>query len=421
MVLSVVLMCIMSLHAPSGVISFISNSRITPQHSSNTSVDLRPGKKNCSHQLPKSLIGAYYITRIGQLSSAPVLRHDYFSTLETQLLFDQGMQLLFGFNQIEAIRNFEMALVGDPVCFMCLWGIAQAARVNLNSGPTTKLSFTRGRESIEKAIAILAVHERNEDQRMKSSLNLVRSLLNATSLSFSFPIELDNMSSNDSSNVNTLGISRSELQYSDALRVLYRQAKLPRSREETSGIDFSGFGFRADVGSLFAESLLTLTPWQYYQPCHVSSSTSDSTSGNGSTSDSISGSTSGSSCGSTSGSNSGSISGSSSGSTSGSTSGSNVYQAGLRTVRMTSLAHEAVEVLRDTLCVSTDPTNNGSVSTTGTAAAPSPGTSTGGCSNHPLGLHLYIHLMEQIDNPVMALPAADCLASKYTSEKRVVV
>ena len=51
---------------------------------------------------------------------------------ETQKFFDQGVNLLFGFNHAEAIRSFREAARLDPDCAMCWWGMAFALGPNIN-------------------------------------------------------------------------------------------------------------------------------------------------------------------------------------------------------------------------------------------------------------------------------------------------
>jgi tetratricopeptide (TPR) repeat protein len=50
----------------------------------------------------------------------------------TQLLFDQGVRLMFGFNHAEAIRSFREGARRDPHCAMCWWGVAFALGPNIN-------------------------------------------------------------------------------------------------------------------------------------------------------------------------------------------------------------------------------------------------------------------------------------------------
>jgi tetratricopeptide (TPR) repeat protein len=51
---------------------------------------------------------------------------------QTQVYFDQGVKLLFGFNHAEAIRSFREAARLDPDCAMCWWGMAIALGPNIN-------------------------------------------------------------------------------------------------------------------------------------------------------------------------------------------------------------------------------------------------------------------------------------------------
>ncbi len=50
----------------------------------------------------------------------------------TQKFFDQGVNLLFGFNHAEAIRSFREAARLDRACAMCWWGVAFALGPNIN-------------------------------------------------------------------------------------------------------------------------------------------------------------------------------------------------------------------------------------------------------------------------------------------------
>jgi len=52
---------------------------------------------------------------------------------EAQKWFDQGMQLLYGFNHDEAIRSFHQAPKLDPSCAMAWWGIAYAHGLHINN------------------------------------------------------------------------------------------------------------------------------------------------------------------------------------------------------------------------------------------------------------------------------------------------
>jgi tetratricopeptide (TPR) repeat protein len=58
----------------------------------------------------------------------PISTHD----AKAQAFFDQGVNLLFGFNHAEAIRSFREAARLDPDCAMCWWGVAFALGPNYN-------------------------------------------------------------------------------------------------------------------------------------------------------------------------------------------------------------------------------------------------------------------------------------------------
>ena len=54
------------------------------------------------------------------------------ATPEAQKFFDQGVNLVFGFNHAEAIRSFREAARLDPNCAMCWWGVSFALGSNIN-------------------------------------------------------------------------------------------------------------------------------------------------------------------------------------------------------------------------------------------------------------------------------------------------
>src|SRR3954468_3226677 len=54
------------------------------------------------------------------------------ATTEAKRFFDQGVNLVFGFNHAEAIRSFREAARLDPNCAMCWWGLSFALGSNIN-------------------------------------------------------------------------------------------------------------------------------------------------------------------------------------------------------------------------------------------------------------------------------------------------
>ena len=55
------------------------------------------------------------------------------TSAEAQRWFDQGIQLLYGYNHDEAIRSFEKAAAIDPSCAMAWWGSAYARGLHINN------------------------------------------------------------------------------------------------------------------------------------------------------------------------------------------------------------------------------------------------------------------------------------------------
>ena len=54
------------------------------------------------------------------------------SSPEAQLWFNRGLNWLFGFNHVEAIKCFQKALAHDAECAMALWGVSYASGPNYN-------------------------------------------------------------------------------------------------------------------------------------------------------------------------------------------------------------------------------------------------------------------------------------------------
>lgn len=71
--------------------------------------------------------GAPLFKGLGAHKAAVVSRNP-----EAQRYFDQGVNLLFGFNHAEAIRSFREAARLDPECAMCWWGMSFALGPNIN-------------------------------------------------------------------------------------------------------------------------------------------------------------------------------------------------------------------------------------------------------------------------------------------------
>ena len=69
---------------------------------------------------------------------------------EAQRYFDQGMTLSYAFNHAEAIRSFRQAAALDPGCAMCYWGVAFALGPNINA-PITPEAAKEAFDAIAQA------------------------------------------------------------------------------------------------------------------------------------------------------------------------------------------------------------------------------------------------------------------------------
>jgi tetratricopeptide (TPR) repeat protein len=147
--------------------------------------------------------------------------HFTISTKDTlaQKYFDQGLVLAYGFNHAEAARSFYYAIKIDDNCAMAYWGYAYVLGPNYNAGMESD-NYERAYKSIQKAI-MLSKNNTTEKER---------ELIEALSKRYvSDPID---------------DRSPLDLAYAKAMKVLYH--KYPDD---------------ADVGTLYAESLMNLHPW----------------------------------------------------------------------------------------------------------------------------------------------------------------
>ena len=70
----------------------------------------------------------------------------------TQVYFDQGLALLYGFEYETAYNSFKAARERDPDCAMCAWGMALALGPNINNGPMSEKSAAEARELVASAL-----------------------------------------------------------------------------------------------------------------------------------------------------------------------------------------------------------------------------------------------------------------------------
>ncbi|MEQ1793128.1 MAG: hypothetical protein ABL970_02965 [Nitrospira sp.] len=137
-----------------------------------------------------------------------------------QQYFDQGLRLVYAFNHEEAIRSFEEAARLDPTAAMAYWGIALALGPNINAS-MDKADERRAWEALQKSRA-QASQVSPAEQRYIEAL---------------------------STRYSAKGGPRAPLDkaYAAAMRRVWQQ-----SSEDP------------DAGSLFAEALMDLRPWDFW-------------------------------------------------------------------------------------------------------------------------------------------------------------
>lgn len=140
----------------------------------------------------------------------------------TQLLFDQGIRLSFGFNHAEAIRSFREAARLDPHCAMCWWGIAFALGSNINL-PMPDDAIKPAWQAIQNAQALKKYASREE-----------RDWIDALAARYSSDSKADR--------------ARLDEAYAAAMGDLWK--KYPND---------------LDAGTFYAEAMMDTQPWDYWQ------------------------------------------------------------------------------------------------------------------------------------------------------------
>jgi tetratricopeptide (TPR) repeat protein len=144
------------------------------------------------------------------------------SSDEAQRWFDQGMQLVYGFNHDEAIRSFRQAARLDPETPMPWWGIAYAHGMNINDPEMTEDRWKAAWEAVEEA-----------RRRIDNGSPVEAALVRAVAERYAWPPPEEQRTLDKA--------------YADAMESVW-----------------SEFPDDPDVGALYAEALMDLQPWDYW-------------------------------------------------------------------------------------------------------------------------------------------------------------
>jgi hypothetical protein len=153
-------------------------------------------------------------------------RHHHAITTQWQLAqryFDQGLTLCYNFNHAEAVRSFEGAAIIDPQCAMAYWGIAFASGPNINA-PMDEGAVPKAWAALQKALNLK--HKASDAER---------AYIDALAKRYA-PEPTKDRSSLDQA-------------FADAMR------KVAEAYPDD-----------LDAQTLYAESLMDTSPWNYWQP-----------------------------------------------------------------------------------------------------------------------------------------------------------
>lgn len=139
----------------------------------------------------------------------------------TQKYFDQGLALTYGFNHGEAIRSYEEAARLDPSCAMCWWGVAYAYGPNINAA-MDEPSGVKAYEALRKALEL--ADEASPEEK---------AYIDALAFRYSADPKAD----------------RAALDSAYALKMGQLAGKYPQDD---------------DALALYAEALMDLSPWDYW-------------------------------------------------------------------------------------------------------------------------------------------------------------
>lgn len=148
---------------------------------------------------------------------------------EAQLWFDRGLNWTYGFNHQEAIACFRRAADFDPGCAMPRWGIAYA------SGPNYNLPWDR-QDAASRARTLRICHDATAEalSRLDGASAVERALIHALTARYPQADPVEDLAPWDRA-------------FADAMRAA-----------------FADHPDNLDLRTVYAESLLTLTPWKMW-------------------------------------------------------------------------------------------------------------------------------------------------------------
>ena len=145
------------------------------------------------------------------------------SNAEAQTYFDQGLRLAYAFNHAEAQRAFRKAQRLDPSCAMCFWGEALVLGPNINL-PMQEDAVRPAFAAVQKALALSAQASQRE-----------QALIAALATRYAEDPKAD-------------------------------RAPLDAAYAAAMGKLVTAFPEDNEISILYAEAVMDLSPWNYWQP-----------------------------------------------------------------------------------------------------------------------------------------------------------
>ncbi len=142
---------------------------------------------------------------------------------DVQSWFDRGLTLVYGFNHEEGIKAFARAAELDPSCAMAWWGVAYGNGVDVNNMEVSDDEARLGAEAAQMALGLL-----------DEGPSVERALAEAVAERAVWPMPED-------------------------------RSSLDEAYAERMGAAWRAYPKDPDVGCLYAEALMNLQPWDYWE------------------------------------------------------------------------------------------------------------------------------------------------------------
>lgn len=177
---------------------------------------------------------------------------------EARRWIEQGLLLAYGFEHRKAVQAFEAALREDPQCAMCAWGAAYVLGPNIN----------RPREYVDLDALLRAHGFAQQAQRIAASLPPGRLSERDKDLIAAMAERYEAEPRRKAEEAKKPALGEAGAVCAAAGSPFAGEAQLAHPREQAyaraMAMAFRRHGSDVDVAAMYAESLMMLTPWAWY-------------------------------------------------------------------------------------------------------------------------------------------------------------